>query len=181
MCKNQSQKNFLYFLRFKINCLLLQFFCFNLKFFLLTKIIYRLFFFYTHTHEFCRFTVYIHTNGNWKSSLHEPLNKATTTKKGKKKRKPWVNTYEFADSHWSALAILLALDLLLDNPGARLPLGRLLALLPLGNVPQTTLVEHAAARQTHHSRRLELTVYRLAGLHFLGAGGGWFSCGWGHF
>ena len=172
----------MYFLRFEISCLLLQFFCFNLKFFLLTKIIYRLFFFYTHTHTsfadlLCTYTQMEIERAHFTS----PWTKQQQKKKGKKKRKPWVNTYEFADSHWSALAILLALDLLLDNPGARLPLGRLLALLPLGNVPQTTLVEHAAARQTHHSRRLELTVYRLAGLHFLGAGGGWFSCGWGHF
>jgi len=79
-----------------------------------------------------------------------------------KLKKSVVLTYESVDADGPGLAVLLALDLLLDDTGWLLDLLLDVGLLPLGDVPQATLVEHASARQLHHARLAQLGVDRFA-------------------
>ena len=65
-------------------------------------------------------------------------------------------TYEANGADFSGLSVLVASDGLLDHTRwlLRLLVGGLLlvVLAPLLDVPQTTLVEHATARQPHDAR-----------------------------
>lgn len=82
-----------------------------------------------------------------------------------------VGLRESSDSDVTSATVLVALDLLLDDAGRVLLLVLwllLVGLLPLLDVPETTLVEHATARQAHDAARFQLLVDRgRAGLLIL--------------